>query len=125
MNRSICSSRGRTTSRRTRSGRGRLAAIEFLEDRTLLSLLGQQLFPSNNPWNQQITSAPVASNSTAIINNIIHLTGSNGRLHPDFGQVTGGDNPLYGIPFNIVHGNSQAKVHVVIDAYPGESDLQD
>ena len=35
------------------------------------------------------------------------------------------NNPLYGIPFNVVHGNTQPKVHVVIDAYPDESDLQD
>jgi hypothetical protein len=89
----------------------------------LLTLLGNQLFPSDNPWNQQITSAPVASNSTAIFNNIINLYG-NGRFHPDFGQDTQGNNPLYGIPFNVVHGNTQAKVNVVIDAYPDESDIQ-
>jgi len=95
-----------------------------LEPRALLTLLGQQLFPSDNPWNQKIAAAPVAWNSTAIINNIISLYG-NGNFHPDFGQDTQSSNPLYGIPFNVVHGNSQAKVHVVIDAYPGESDLKD
>jgi Calx-beta domain/IPT/TIG domain len=97
---------------------------ELLEDRVLPSLLGQQLFPSNNPWNQQITSAPVASNSTAIINNIVSLYGD-GKLHPDFGQDTQTNNPLYGIPYNIVHGNTQQRVHVVIDEYADESDLQD
>ena len=66
----------------------------------------------------------MASNSAAIINNIISLYGD-GRFHPDFGQDTQGSNPLYGIPFNVVHGNTQPKVHVVIDGYPDESDLKD
>ena len=95
-----------------------------LEPRELLTLLGQQLFPSDNPWNQNIASAPVASNSAAIISNIISLYGD-GRFHPDFGQDTQSSNPLYGIPFNIVHGNTQPKVHVVVDGYPDESDLKD
>jgi hypothetical protein len=47
-----------------------------------------------------------------------------GRLHPDFGQDSRTTDPLYGIPINVVHGNSTAKVHVVIDAYAGESELQ-
>jgi len=87
-------------------------------------LLGQQLFPANNPWNQNIASAPVASNSSAIINNIISLNGD-GRFHPDFGEDTRGNNPLYGIPFNVVHGNSLPKVRVVVDDYADESDLLD
>src|SRR6478752_10075464 len=99
-------------------------SVDRLESRELLTLLGQQLFPSDNPWNQNIASAPVASNSAAIMNNIISLYGD-GRFHPDFGQDTRGSNPLYGIPFNVVHGNSQPNVHVVVDAYPDESDLQD
>ncbi|MBV8383676.1 MAG: hypothetical protein JOZ63_13795 [Planctomycetaceae bacterium] len=45
--------------------------LEALEERVVLSLLGQQLFPSDNPWNQNIANAPVAANSTAIIQNII------------------------------------------------------
>src|SRR5260370_39199344 len=98
--------------------------VEPLEPRELLTLLGQQLFPSNYPWNQNIAAAPVASNSAAIMNNIISLYG-NGHFHPDFGQDTKGNNPLYGIPFNVVHGNTQPKVHVVVDAYASRSDLQD
>jgi hypothetical protein len=101
-----------------------IPCVDQLEARELLTLLGQQLFPSDNPWNQNISSAPVALNSGAIMNNIISLYG-NGHFHPDFGQDTQSSNPLYGIPFNIVHGNTQPKVHVVIDAYPDESDLQD
>jgi hypothetical protein len=98
--------------------------VEQLEERRVPTLLGQQLFPSDNPWNQQITNAPVAANSATIMNSIIGTYGD-GRLHPDFGQDTQGNNPLYGIPYNVVHGNSTPKVHVVIDAYPGESDQQD
>jgi hypothetical protein len=92
-----------------------------LEDRVVPTLLGQQLFPSDYPWNQNISNAPVAANSAAIISHI----GSSIRVHPDWGQdsPTNGTNPLYGIPFNVVHGNSTAKVNVVIDNYPGESDV--
>src|SRR5262245_4542008 len=98
--------------------------VDQLEDRTVPTLLGKQLFPSDNPWNQQIASAPVAANSDAIINNIVTKYGD-GRLHPDFGQdnrTNGAD--LYGIPFNVVHGNSTTKIAVVIDAYGDESDIQ-
>jgi hypothetical protein len=94
---------------------------EELEDRTVPTLLGQQLFPSNYPWNQNISNAPVAANSAAVIANIGGSTG----IHPDWGEdSTGnGDSPLYGIPVNIVHGNTTAPVNVVIDNYPGESDI--
>jgi hypothetical protein len=88
------------------------------------SLLGSNLFPADNPWNQNISQAPVATNSAAIMNNIIARYG-NGRFHPDFGQAyQSASNPLYGIPYNVVHGSSTAPIQVVIDAYPDESDLQ-
>jgi hypothetical protein len=96
--------------------------VEELEDRTVPTLLGQQLFPADNPWNQNISAAPVAANSAAVMNNIIGLYGD-GRFHPDFGQDSHASTDLYGIPYNVVHGNSTAKISVVIDAYPGESDL--
>jgi hypothetical protein len=118
----LSSSRVRSARRAPR--RRALPGVEPLEARELLTLLGQQLFPSDNPWNQNIANAPVAANSSAIINNIISLYG-NGRFHPDFGQDTQSSNPLYGIPFNVVHGNTQPKVHVVIDAYASESDIED
>jgi hypothetical protein len=84
-------------------------------------LLGQQVFPTNSPWNQNISAAPVATNSAAVITSI----GSSIRLHPDWGtdSPTNGTSPLYGIPYNVVHGNSVAKVSVIIDNYPGESDI--
>src|SRR5262249_40017922 len=89
--------------------------IEDLEDRCVPSLLGQQLFPDDNPWNQPIANAPVAANSDAIINNILSRYG-NGRLHPDFGQDYQNNGDLYGIPYDIVHGYAQPAVPVVIDA---------
>jgi hypothetical protein len=100
-------------------------AVELLEDRTVPTLLGQQLFPSDNPWNQNIANAPVAANSTAIINNIVSNNGGvDGQLHPDFGQDYHDSSDLYGIPYNVVHGNSTPKVQVVIDAYASESDIE-
>jgi hypothetical protein len=84
-------------------------------------LLGQNLFPSNNPWNQNIGNAPVATNSASIISAI----GGSTKIHPDWGtdNPTNGTSPLYGIPYNVVHGSSTAKVNVIIDNYPGESDI--
>jgi hypothetical protein len=88
---------------------------ESLEGRTLRSLDGNQLFPSDNPWNHPITDAPVAANSTTLVNSI----GASSPLHPDFGTTYGGT--LNGIPYNVVTG-TQPKTSVVIDAYPDESD---
>ncbi len=87
----------------------------------MLTLLGQQVFPADNPWNQNISNAPVAANSAAIISHI----GASIHLHPDWGEdsTANGSDPLYGIPYNVVHGNSTAKINVVIDNYPGESDV--
>jgi hypothetical protein len=98
--------------------------LELLEDRTVPTLLGNQLFPTDNPWNQRITGAPAAANSTAIINAIISEEGGNDPLHPDFSQDAHTHDPLYGIPYNVVHGNSTPKTNVVIDSYAGESDIQ-
>jgi hypothetical protein len=87
----------------------------------LASILGQQLYPSDYPWNQNIANAPVAANSAAIIAHI----GASTFIHPDWGadNPANGNSPLYGIPYNVVHGNSTAKVNVTIDNYPGESDI--
>lgn len=88
---------------------------------SLASLLGQQLFPSNYPWNQNIANAPIATNSAAIIAHI----GNSIHIHPDWGadSPTNGTSPLYGIPYNVVHGNSTATINVIIDDYPSESDI--
>jgi hypothetical protein len=84
-------------------------------------LLGEDLFPANSPWNQNISAAPVASNSASIISAI----GGSVKIHPDWGSdsATNGASPLYGIPYNVVHGNSTAKISVIIDDYPSESDI--
>ncbi|HUC84528.1 MAG TPA: IPT/TIG domain-containing protein [Candidatus Acidoferrales bacterium] len=85
------------------------------------SLLGQQLYPADYPWNQNISQAPVATNSAAFIARI----GGTKPVHPDWGEdsATNGTSPLYGIPYNVVHGNSTAKINVTIDNYPGQSDI--
>ena len=95
--------------------------FEQLEDRRLLSLLGQQIFPLNYPWNQDISSAPIAANSAAIISHI----GGTVPIHPDWGadSASNGTAALYGIPYNVVHGKTAAKINVIIDNYPGESDI--
>ena len=56
------------------------------------------------------------------MNNIISHYGDN-RLHPDFGQDYHNSSDLYGIPFNVVHGNTTPHLNVVIDAYSDESDI--
>ena len=89
------------------------------------TLLGTNLFPADNPWNQNISQAPVATNSAAIMSSIIATYG-NGRFHPDFGQdYQTANTDLYGIPYNVIHCNTTVRVHVVIDAYPDQSDLLD
>src|SRR5262249_39737268 len=93
-----------------------LRAEEF-EPRIVPTLLGNQLFPLNNPWNQKLSNAPVAANSSTLINSI----GLTKSLHADFGQSLWNGSYI-GIPYNVVAGN-QPKVNVVIDAWPGESDL--
>jgi hypothetical protein len=97
--------------------------VEELEGRVVPTLLGQQLFPSDYPWNQNISNAPVASNSASIISHI----GTSIKVHPDWGADSSGNGSaaLYGIPVNVVHGNSSGvtKVKVTIDNYPGESDV--
>jgi hypothetical protein len=121
INRRLNGKDGRRSLSRRGSPRGEPLEIEELESRRMLTLLGYQLFPSDNPWNQNISDAPVAANSAAIIARI----GASVRIHPDWGadNPANGDDPLYGIPVNVVHGNSTAKVNVIIDNYPGESDV--
>jgi hypothetical protein len=74
-------------------------------------LNGFKPFPTNNPWNTDISAAPVDPNSDAIINFIGPTIG----LHPDFG--TGGN----GIPYVVVSG-SQNNVAINFTAYGDESD---
>lgn len=70
------------------------------------------VFPSNNPWNRDISNDPVDPNSNDYIS---HMNGNAKFLHPDFGS-----NPTYGIPYTVVSG-SQPKVPMTFD-YADESD---
>ena len=78
--------------------------------RTILG--GCQVFPSNNPWNQNIANAPVNPMST---NYIAAIDATKQFLHPDFGS-----NPTYGIPYTIVSA-SQKFVPITFNAYGSES----
>jgi hypothetical protein len=74
-----------------------------------------KVFPSDNPWNQDISTLPVDTNSGNYISGIAGL-GGNQYLHPDFG---GGG--AYGIPYITVPGN-QTLVPINFNAYGDESD---
>ncbi|MBV8446287.1 MAG: hypothetical protein JOZ92_10260, partial [Candidatus Dormibacteraeota bacterium] len=74
---------------------------------------GCQVFPADNPWNQDISSAPVDPNSATYI---ARIDSFRQFLHPDFGS-----NPSYGIPYVVVPG-SQPMVPITFDAYGDESD---
>ncbi len=77
--------------------------------------LGQfQIFPSDNPWNTDISKEAIDPNS----DNIIASIGNEVHLHPDFGTVW--ENAPIGIPFNLVSGN-QALTPVTF-RYNSESD---
>jgi hypothetical protein len=52
---------------------------------------GCQMFPADNPWNTDISGYPLDPNSDG------YISALPGNLHPDFGE-----DPHYGIPFNIV-----------------------
>jgi len=56
-------------------------------------IAGCPIFPADNPWNQDISHAPVDPRSDT------WLSGLTGNLHPDFGSGQYGD---YGIPFTVV-----------------------
>jgi hypothetical protein len=79
------------------------------------SLHGKQLFPPDNPWNQDISNAPVDPNSARIIAAI----GVDAQLHPDFGTVYHG--APNGIPYVVVAG-SQPMVRINLTSYASESD---
>jgi len=79
------------------------------------SLHGKRPFPSDNPWNEDISTAPVDPNSA----NLIASIGLNTGLHPDFGTVYNG--APNGIPYIVVSG-AQSLVPIDFTAYGDESD---
>ncbi|HEU0298619.1 MAG TPA: hypothetical protein VFR37_04175 [Longimicrobium sp.] len=78
------------------------------------SLNGRRPFPSDNPWNQDVSGEPVDPSSAALI----AACGADRGLHPDFGTVWNG--APNGIPYVVVSG-SQARVPVTF-GYDDESD---
>jgi hypothetical protein len=81
------------------------------------SLNGFRPFPDANPWNQDISTAQVDSNSGTMIGFIGNSVG----LHADFGSGTFGGSTI-GIPYVVVDG-TQAKVNVNIGQFSDESDV--
>ncbi|HEV2979969.1 MAG TPA: hypothetical protein VGX51_00940 [Solirubrobacteraceae bacterium] len=71
-----------------------------------------QVFPSNNPLNEEIANAPVDPNSA----NYVASIGLSAHLHPDFGT-----NPTYGIPYAVV-GPEQPQVPIAFTEFGEESD---
>ncbi len=78
------------------------------------SIGGCQVFPSDNPWNQDISGLPVDPNSA---NYLAHMNAGTKNLHPDFGS-----NLTYGIPYVTVRGKTQPFVAINFTLYGSESD---
>ena len=76
---------------------------------------GKKVFPSDNPWNQDVSTIPVDPNSA----NLIASIGLNTGLHADFGTVYNG--APNGIPYVVVSG-TQSLVAINFTAYGDESD---
>jgi hypothetical protein len=75
------------------------------------------LFPADNWWNTDVSSAPVDSHSADLINFI----GSDVRLHPDFGGDSDPFPEIYGMVYLSVPG-TQPLVPVTFVEYGSESD---
>jgi hypothetical protein len=73
------------------------------------------IFPSDNPWNTDISALPVDPSSTTLLNN---CGGVGRKVHADFGTVWNG--APNGIPYVLV-GGSQPKVPISF-YYADESD---
>lgn len=74
-----------------------------------------QVFPLDNPWNNDISGYPIHPNSDHFIASI----GAEKSLHPDFGTVW--DGAPNGIPYVFVPGD-QSLVNIIYTAYGDESD---
>jgi len=79
------------------------------------------LLPADNWWNRDISSWPVDGNSANYISFINN--GGTRRLHPDFGgNDTSTPNGIYGIPYAVVTGVTNADLQSVQFQYWDESD---
>jgi hypothetical protein len=80
---------------------------------------GAPVFPADNWWNADISSAPVDPNSTSFIAFIDN--GGTRHLHPDFGgEESPGSTGIYGMPYAVVDG-AQPRLAVTF-GYADESD---
>src|SRR5579864_4719327 len=77
------------------------------------TIAGCQVFPTDNPWNTDISNYPVDPKSSTYL---AHMNAGTTFLHPDFGT-----NLHYGIPYVVVPG-SQPFVPMHFFLYPSESD---
>lgn len=82
------------------------AAVTLNDD-----LGGRRLFPPDNWWNQDVSSAPLDPQSDAFVDFI----GRSRALHPDFGP------PPYGIPYVGV-GSAERRTDMAFVDYGSESD---
>jgi len=76
-------------------------------------IFGCPVFPTDNPWNADVSNYCVDPNSDQYIASINQ---NKQYLHPDFGS-----DPTYGIPYVVVPG-TQPLVTVIFNLYPNESD---
>jgi hypothetical protein len=77
---------------------------------------GCPAFPANNVWNTKVSRLPVHARSKQWM---ASMHGATKNLHPDYGPA-GGDDPPYGIPWEIVPPG-RSKVPVSFE-YASESD---
>ncbi|MEO6990244.1 MAG: hypothetical protein ABI346_09095 [Candidatus Baltobacteraceae bacterium] len=77
------------------------------------TLGGCAVFPADNPWNANISQAPVDPNSA---NYLAHMNAGTTFLHPDFGH-----DPHYGIPITVAPP-STPYVPMKFFLYPDQSD---
>jgi hypothetical protein len=80
------------------------------------SLNGAVPFPADNPWNTDISQAPVDPNSA----NILATIDIGNGLHPDFGSGTYAGS-IIGIPYYVVPG-TQPRVSIRFVAFGAQSD---
>ncbi len=87
----------------------------FAPSSVAASIVGQQVFPRDNPWNTDISRYSVDPNSDALIASIGLTTG----LHPDFGTVYNG--APNGIPYVVIPA-SQPLVPIIFTEFGDQSD---
>jgi hypothetical protein len=95
-----------TTTTTTPPGSGGTSGVRLTDD-----FGGRALFPADNWWNRDISSAPIDPQSEALIT----FVGRTRTAHPDFGP------PPYGIPYLSV-GGADARVPITFVDYGDESD---